>query len=220
LFGALLCGSSGAVLPCDLARPDRTSQKKEQGVAIGQQTNGAGEDQPVQQKVQDAGRQAQEQAQQVAGQARDRIRGQFDRRSTDAGEQITSQASDIRTVADQLREQGKDQPAQLAEQAAQHTERVGSYLKESDADRILNDVEDFARQRPWAVVAGGVALGLAASRLLKASSADRHRSGRSLAPGTPPSPIAPTAQVTAQTGHGAAVDPALDDGRHAGMGSQ
>jgi hypothetical protein len=195
-------------------------KEKEQAVAIGQQTNGAAEAQPVQQKVQEAGRQAQDQAQQVAGQARDRIRGQLDQRSTDAGEQITTQASDIRTVADQLREQGKHKPAQLAEQAATHTERIGSYLKESDSDRILNDVEDFARQQPWAVVAGGIAFGLAASRFLKASSAGRYQSARSLAPGTPPSPIAPPAQVTAQTAPGAAVDPALDDGRHAGMGSQ
>jgi ElaB/YqjD/DUF883 family membrane-anchored ribosome-binding protein len=193
-------------------------------VAIGQQTsppNGASEEQPMQQKAQEVGRQAQEQAQQVAGQARDRIRGQVDQRSTEAGEQIASQASDIRTVADQLREQGKDKPAQLAERAAQQTERVGAYLKESDADRILGDAEDFARQRPWAVVAGGIALGLAASRFLKASSTGRYQqSAKHLAAGAPPSPMAPTARVTAPTAHGAAVDPALDDGRMTGMGSQ
>jgi hypothetical protein len=174
----------------------------------------------VQQKVQEAGRQAQEQAQQVAGQARDRIRGQVDQRSTEAGEQIASQASDIRTVADQLRDQGKDKPAQLAEQAAKHTERVGSYLKAADADRILNDAEDFARQRPWAVVAGGIALGVAASRFLKASSSGRYQNASNVAPGTPPSPMASTPQLTAQTAHGTAIDPALDDGRHVGMGSQ
>ena len=197
-------------------------------MAIGQQTStpngGAEEQQPVQQKVQEAGRQAQEQAQQVAGQAKDRVRGQVDQRSTQAGEQIASQANDGGTIADQLREQGKDKPAQLAEQAAKHTERVGSYLRESDADRILNDVEDFARQRPWAVVAGGIALGMAASRFLKASSSGRYQSAQQLAPGTPPSPMAPTGQVTAQTAHGVAVDPAmdpaLDDGRMTGMGSQ
>jgi hypothetical protein len=196
-------------------------------VAIGQQTStpaGGSEGQPMQEKVQEAGRQAQEQAQQVAGQAKDRVRGQVDQRSTQAGEQIANQASDIRTVADQLREQGKNKPAQLAEQAAKHTERVGSYLKESDADRILGDAEDFARQRPWAVVAGGIAVGLAASRFLKASSSGRYQSAQQLAPGTPPSPAVPTDQVTAQSAHGVAVDPTidpgLDDGRHVGIGSQ
>jgi gas vesicle protein len=107
-------------------------RKKGATVAIGQDIgapNGGSATEQAQQKVQDAGRQAQQQAQHAAGQARNRIREQVDQRSTDAGEQISSQASDLRTVADQLREQGKDKPAQLAERAAQYTERVGSYLK-------------------------------------------------------------------------------------------
>ena len=52
--------------------------------------------------------------------------------------------------------------------------RVCRYLRESDADRILSDVEDFGRRQPWAVIAGGVALGLVASRFLKASSTRRY----------------------------------------------
>ena len=57
-------------------------------------------------------------------------------------------------------------------------------MSESDADKILSDVEDAARKNPWAVVAGGVALGFAASRFLKASSSDRYERRAS----TPPSP--------------------------------
>lgn len=158
-------------------------------MAIGQQTGAsdggaAGQAQQVaqdaagqaQQKAQYAARQAQEQAQNVAGQARERMRAQVDQRTTDAGQQISSQAGDIRTFAEQLREQGKDTPAKIAEQAADRVERAGSYMTESDADRILRDVEDFARQRPWAVIAGGIALGMAASRFLKASSVERYAS--------------------------------------------
>jgi ElaB/YqjD/DUF883 family membrane-anchored ribosome-binding protein len=128
----------------------------------------------AQEKAQELAGQASEQARQAAGQAKDRLREQVDERSTQAGEQVTSQASDIRTVAEQLREQGKDKPAQIAEQAAERVESVGTYLRDSDAERILNDIEDFARQRPWAVIAGGFALGFAASRFLKASSRDRY----------------------------------------------
>jgi hypothetical protein len=126
-------------------------------------------------KAQEMAGQAKEQAQQTAGQAKEQLRSQVDQRSTMAGEQVKRQADDIRTVAEQLREQGKEGPAKIAEQAAERAERVGSYLQQSDADRILSDVEDFARQRPWAVVAGGVALGFAASRFLKASGGDRYR---------------------------------------------
>ena len=183
-------------------------------MAIGEQTSttdGSTTEQ-AQQKVQEVAQQAQQQGQQLAGQARERIRGQVDQRTTDAGEQLAGQAGDIRTVAEQLREQGKDKPAQLAEQAADRAERMGSYLKQSDADRILGDVENFARRRPWAVVAGGIALGVAASRFLKASSAQRYEQHRQLPPGTPPSPTSATTQVTGQTAHGTAIDAPLDDG--------
>ncbi len=200
-------------------------------MAIGEQTGAsggaAGQAQQQAQKVtgqaqdkaQQAAGQAKQQAQQKAQQAKQRVREQVDQRSTQTGQQILGQAGDVRSVAEHLRQQGKDKPAQLAEQAAHHVERAGSYLEESDADRILADVEDFARQRPWAVVAGGIALGIAASRFVKASSAARSQlSVQQLPSGTAPPPPAPT-QVSAQTAHRVAVDPALDDGR-LGIGSE
>jgi len=119
--------------------------------------------------------QMQEKAQEAKGQARDRLRDQVDERSTQYGQQIRGQAGDLRSVGEQLRTQGKDGPARMADQAAERVERAGTWLAESDADTILGDVEDFARRNPWAVVAGGLALGFAASRFLKASSSDRYQ---------------------------------------------
>ncbi|MEA2442173.1 MAG: hypothetical protein QOH76_3597 [Thermoleophilaceae bacterium] len=130
-------------------------------------------------KAQEVAGQAKEKAQEAAGQAKGRVREQVDQRSSEAGKQVSTTAEDLRNVGDELRKQGKDTPAKLAQQAADRTERLGSYLTESDADRILNDVEDFARRQPWAVVAGGIALGFAASRLLKASSTQRYQQQRS-----------------------------------------
>ena len=118
--------------------------------------------------------QAKDKAQQAAGQAKGALRSQVDQRSTEAGERVGSLVSDVRSVSEQLREQGKDQPAKLADQAADRAERVSSYLTENDADRILGDVEDFGRRQPWVVIAGGVALGVVASRFLKASSSRRY----------------------------------------------
>jgi hypothetical protein len=123
--------------------------------------------------------QAKDKAQQAAGQAKSTLRDQVDQRSTQAGEKVGGVASDVRSVGQQLREQGKDQPAKLADQAADRAERLGNYLRDNDADTILGDVEDFGRRQPWVVVAGGLALGLVASRFLKASSTRRYeqRSG-------------------------------------------
>ncbi len=133
----------------------------------------------------DAKEQAQEKAKEVAGkaqeqigeareQARGRLRDQVDQRSTEAGERVQSVAGDARSVADELRKQGNDAPARYAEQAADRVEQVGTWLRDSDGDRILGDVEDFARRNPWGVAAAGLALGFAAARLLKASSAERY----------------------------------------------
>ncbi len=107
---------------------------------------------------------------------KERLKEQVDQRSTDAGQQVNTVADDVRTVAGELRNQGKDKPAQYAEQAAERVQSVGQWLERSDGDQILRDVEGFARRNPWAVAAGGVALGLAASRFLKASSGERYRS--------------------------------------------
>ncbi len=126
--------------------------------------------------VQEVAGQAQEKAGQAADQAKSKMREQVDQRSTQAGERVASQASDVRSVADELRKQGKDGPAKVAEQAANRAEKVGSWLTESDGDRILRDVEDFGRRNPWAIAAGGLALGFVASRVLKASSSQRYRS--------------------------------------------
>jgi hypothetical protein len=116
-------------------------------------------------QVQEAAGQAQEQVKQHAGQAKEK-----------AGERVTTAAGDARSVAEELRKQGKDAPAHYAEQAADRAERLGGYLKDADADRILRDVEDLGRRQPWAVIAGGLAMGFMASRFLKASSSERYRS--------------------------------------------
>jgi hypothetical protein len=144
--------------------------------------------------------QAKEKAQEAAGQVKEKagtqLRSQVDQRSTDAGHRVGGLASDVRAVGESLREQGKDQPAKLAEQAADRAERLGSYLKESDADRILSDVEDFGRRQPWAVIAGGVAIGFVASRFLKASSVDRYEKRTSVQPREPVAPAAPAVATT------------------------
>jgi hypothetical protein len=126
------------------------------------------------QSAQQGAEQVKDKAREGAEQARVRARDEVDRRSTQAGEQVSATADAIRQASSHLRDQGQDGPARLVEQAAGHVERAGGWLQESDGDRILHDVEDFARRRPLVVVAGGIAAGFALSRLLKASSRDRY----------------------------------------------
>ncbi|HET8787209.1 MAG TPA: hypothetical protein VFO47_00505, partial [Actinomycetes bacterium] len=128
----------------------------------------------VKDQVRDKAQVAQDKARGAFGQARGRLSGQVDQRSTQAGERIAGTASDVRSIAEELRSQGKDAPANLAEQVAGQADRVGDYLKGASGDRILRDVEDFARRQPMLVAAGALALGFAASLFLKASSGRRY----------------------------------------------
>jgi len=129
----------------------------------------------VRDQAQEKAQQAQEKVQEVASNATSQARTQVDERSTEIGHRVTSTADDIRSVGEQLREQGKDQPAKLADQAAQHVERAGSWLRDSDTDKLLSDIEDFGRRQPLVFALGGLALGIAASPFLKASSTQRYQ---------------------------------------------
>src|SRR5215211_7588586 len=131
----------------------------------------------VKDQVRDKAQMAPDKTRGALGQARGRLSEQVDQRSTQAGERVAGTASDVRSVAEELRNQGKDAPARLVEQVAGQADRVGDYLKEASGDRLLRDVEDFARRQPMLVAAAGLALGFAASRFLKASSSRRYESG-------------------------------------------
>jgi hypothetical protein len=139
-------------------------------------TEPAGATDQVKDQVREKAQVAQDKARGALGQARGRLSDQVDQRSTQAGDRVAGTASDVRSIADELRNQGKDGPANLAEQVANQADRVGDYLKGASGDRILRDVEDFARRQPMLVAAAGLAVGFAASRFLKASSSRRYQS--------------------------------------------
>jgi hypothetical protein len=125
-------------------------------------------------KVKDATGQAQEKAQEAAGKVQETVQQQVDERTNQAGEKVSGTAEDVRSVAEELRKQGKDGPAKLADQAAEQAEKVGSYLSGTGPEQMLHDVEDFGRRRPWALLAGGLVAGAVAARFLKASSRSRY----------------------------------------------
>jgi hypothetical protein len=166
-------------------------------------------------KAQQTADQAKDKAQQAAGQARGQLRSQIDERSTQAGEQVGTVANDVRSVGEELRKQGKEQPAKIADGAAKQAEKVGDYLKRADGDTILRDAEDFGRRQPWAVMFGGLAVGFLASRFLKASSTRRYESSRQLPARTadvPPVPSSgPGAGLPASSTPGYTRDPAMHE---------
>jgi hypothetical protein len=167
---------SGTAPPAPVARDQKGAFMTEPTYEPASATGGSTTEQ-VKDQVRDKAQAAQQTAQGALGQARSRLRDQADQRSTQAGDQVHATAKDLRGVAEQLRDQGRDTPARVAEQVADRAEAFGSYLRDADGERLLRDVEDFARRQPWLIAAGALALGFATSRFLKASSSRRYQAG-------------------------------------------
>jgi hypothetical protein len=123
-----------------------------------------------------AGTQLAAKAGEVREEASFQVREQVDRRSTEAGEQVSALAQAFRPSVQKLRSEGKAPAANLLDEITGRADRLGSYLQSADADRLLGDVEDFARRRPWLTAGAAALAGFMASRFVKASSERRYQS--------------------------------------------
>jgi hypothetical protein len=129
-------------------------------------------------KAQELASQAKEQAQNLQGRATQQVRSQIDTHSTKFGEQVSSFGGALRAAGERLDSEGNSAGSDAANRAAEQVDRLASYLRESDSDRLLADVERFARTRPWAAGALGLMTGFVAARFLKASSEGRYASAQ------------------------------------------
>lgn len=86
-------------------------------------------------------------------------------------------ADSLDSIADAVRETGfqlrrRNQPitAEYAEAAASRVERFSQYLRDRDVDDLIDDVGQFARRQPAALVGGAFLIGLLSAHFLKTSS--------------------------------------------------
>jgi len=122
----------------------------------------------------DVGSEALDDAKRAAVGAGDRLRTELNARTIDAGDRLVRVADDLGAVADGLAERGSAQPAKLAAEVAQQSRSLGTYLKDSDTERLMADAEDLMRREPAAVAAGAALAGFVAARFLKASAHQRY----------------------------------------------
>ncbi len=118
-----------------------------------------------------------ETAQNAVNQGKSFLGKQVDERSTVIGQQIGSLAQDLRNVGDHLRENGTvGGAAGYVDQGAELVDKVAQYLQNADSDQLIGDLEQYARQQPWAIAGAALVLGFAASRFIKTSSVRRYTS--------------------------------------------
>jgi len=127
---------------------------------------------PAKETARDIAGQAREHAQAAAGQAKDKAIAQVDERSTQLGQQVGTQAEALDGVAEELRRQGNDGSARIAEQVGERVKSVANYLEQADGQSLVAAASDVARENPAAAAAAGAAAGFVAGRVIKASQSD------------------------------------------------
>jgi hypothetical protein len=142
------------------ARAEQVKDKAQQAAA------------PAKEKAREVAGEAKSHVQAAAGQAKDQAAAQVDEKSTQVGRQIGSQGEALDGVAGELRKQGKDGPAKIAEQAAEKVKNVGDYLEQADGEKLVEAAQKVAKDNPAAAAAAGAAAGFAAGRVIKASLGD------------------------------------------------
>jgi hypothetical protein len=119
-----------------------------------------------------------ETAQNAVNQGKSLVTKIIDDRTSQLGKQIEAGAQELRKVGEQLRENAAGSlAAGYVEQGAQFVEELGRYLEDADSERLIADLENYARKQPWVIAGAALMLGFATSRFLKASSARRYREG-------------------------------------------
>jgi hypothetical protein len=116
---------------------------------------------------------AQQKASEYAEQGREKAVGQLATQKERASSELGGVARALRTAGEQLQEHEQGSVARYVNQAAQQTERLSEYLRERDANELVREVEDFARNRPAVFLGGAFAIGIAAARFLKSSAGHR-----------------------------------------------
>jgi hypothetical protein len=136
--------------------------------ATGQQGQGQGQggEQDLVQHAKHATGEIVNQVQQQAGQ-------QIDRQKESAANDLSQVVSAVRRFGESL---GAEQSGPIAryaaeygDKAAQKLEQFASYIREQDARRLLDDVQNFGRRRPALMLGGAFLLGLAGARLIRSS---------------------------------------------------
>ena len=140
-----------------------TVQPPESSISAENDLEGAAEGHPLT----EAGRKATESASDAAQRATNIgiLRADQGRERAAAG--LNDLAGSIRRVSTEME---TEQPtiANVASAAADQTERLARYVRETDGRGLIDTIEDLARRQPILFLGGAFLLGVAASRLLKA----------------------------------------------------
>ena len=122
--------------------------------------------------VEQATGQAKQLTQQLTQQATEQGANMFNEQKSRAAQSLGGLGAALRCAAGTLRDEQDKNLAVYTDSLADGIESCASYLRDSDAKRLMADAGNLARRRPEWVLGGAFIAGLALIRFLKASRSD------------------------------------------------
>jgi hypothetical protein len=106
-----------------------------------------------------------------------RARSAADEQKNVAAERVSGVARALRVASDDLHDQGQSLVAGYSRQVAEGLESMAQSLSRRSLGDLVEGVEDFARERPVAVLGGAMVAGFALARFMKSSAGRRSEQG-------------------------------------------
>jgi hypothetical protein len=138
----------------------------------------------VTERIKEKAGELKQQAKETAHDVGQRARSAVDEQKHAAVGQVEGIAHALRTASDELRDQGQPMVAEYSRYAAEGLESMAQSLDRREVGEFVENIEQFARERPVVFIGGAMVAGFALARFMKSSSA-RHdrRADRSYEPG-------------------------------------
>ena len=159
------------------AAPKQTTSKKPLGEETATPPNQGAANQPAGQQTGDQNQDLLQHAKQATGnivnQVQQQAGSQIERQKETAANEISQVVNAVRQFGQNLSGEANGPIARYAaeygDKAANSLERLSNYIREQDARRLLNDVQNFGRRQPALLLGGAFLLGFAGARLIKSS---------------------------------------------------
>lgn len=120
----------------------------------------------IREETLDLAEQAREQVGGATGSARGFLRGQADKGTSQVGDYMSRLSQDLQKASGQLSQQNSP-AAGVVEMAAERMASAADYMRSTDLDSMVGDLESLARRYPRAFAASGLALGFLVSRFVR-----------------------------------------------------
>jgi hypothetical protein len=129
----------------------------------------------VTERMKDKAGELKQQAKETAHDVRQRTRSAVDEYKHVAVGRVEGIAHALRTASDELRDQGQPMVAEYSRYAAEGLDSMAQSLDRREVGEFVENIEQFARERPVAFISGAMVAGFALARFMKSSSARRDR---------------------------------------------